>query len=156
MCKLDNPSVKEQIIENIRKSGNTPEPFIPSAESINLNDWEMECDENDKVIAQGNLESNSGDWYSCTIQKVYVDEKYRGKGIGERIVQNLIFKAKAKKNKGFDDCQILTADVDRSNEVSRNLFEKVGFKIKESFCVPGDKKKADVLRMTLAEIRNCR
>ena len=156
MCKLQTiHDAREQIINNIRNSKQTPENFIPKSDEINLDEWELECDDNDKIIGQGNLYSNKGDWYSCTIQKLYIHPDFRGKGIGRNIVGRLINKAKNKKDNGFDDCQILTADVDRNNEASRNLFEKMGFKIRETFCVPEDNKKADVLRMTLAGIKKC-
>ena len=152
MCK--NVS-KEQIISNIRNSKQTPEGFIPRENEIDINDWELECDDKGDIIAQGNLYSNKGDWYSCTIQKLYVRPDFRGKGIGKNIVKRLIDKAKMRKDKGMDDCQILTADVDRNNVASRDLFEKMGFKIRETFCIPGENKKADVLRMSLTGIRGC-
>lgn len=148
-------NIKEQIINNIRNSKQTPEAFIPKADEIDLNDWELECDDKGDVIAQGNLHSNKGDWYSCTIQKLYVNPGFRGKGIGMSIVKKLIDKSKTRKNNGLDDCQILTADIDRNNEASRELFEKIGFKIRESFCIPGENKKADVLRMSLSGIKRC-
>ena len=152
MCK--NVS-KEQIISNIRDSRQTPEGFIPRENEIDINDWELECDDKGDIIAQGNLYSNKGDWYSCTIQKLYVHPAFRGKGIGKNIVKRLINKAKTRKDKGMDDCQILTADVDRNNVASRDLFEKMGFKIRETFCIPGENKKADVLRMSLTRLRGC-
>lgn len=41
-CQLRNiPNIKNQIISNIRKSGQTPENFIPKIDEIKLNDWEF-------------------------------------------------------------------------------------------------------------------
>ena len=150
-------NIKEQIVDNIRNSKETPEQFIPTADRIDLNNWELECDNKGKVVAQGELHSNEGDWYSCTLQKVFVDESRRGEGLGRMVVNRLIEKAKHKKVGNLDDCQLLTADINRSNLPSRNLFESSGFKITNSFCVPGDNVKADVLRMTLnnAKISGC-
>lgn len=157
LCKVDNrEKASSQIIDNIRKSNQTPESSIPKIEDINLDDWELECDKKGDVIGQANLYSNKGDWYSCTVQKVFVHPSHRNKGIANKLVSKIIEKARNRKDNGLPDCQILTADIDRSNVPSRTVFEKAGFKIKDSFCVPGENTKADVLRMSLTGIRNCK
>lgn len=158
--------VKRKIAETMRTSGQTPEAGIEDfVEKANLDNWTLKCDSDDpsdpdNIIGVGNLHANKGDWYSCTIQKLFVEKKFRKQGVGNAIVDDIMEKAKEKENPTFGtpDCQIITADIDRDNPPSRNLFEKEGFEISQSFCVPGTDDKADVLRMILdrSKVKGCR
>lgn len=148
--------VRSEIASTMRQSGQTPEAGIDNfVSNTDLDNWSLKCDSEDpsnpdNIVGVGNLYPNKGDWYSCTIQKLFVDCHHRRQGMGEAIVDDLIDIARKKENETFGtpDCQILTVDVDRGNRPSRDLFEKKGFEISQSFCVPAAEDKADVLRMT--------
>ena len=62
----------------------------------------------------------------AVIEDVVVDEKYRGKGIGEKISKKLVAIAKSKKVKRIE----LTTGQRRI--AAHRLYEKVGFKKKDS------------------------
>jgi len=62
----------------------------------------------------------------CLIEDVIVDEKYRGQGIGEGIVNHLIQEARAKKVEYID----LTSKPKRV--AANNLYKKLGFQIRET------------------------
>jgi GNAT superfamily N-acetyltransferase len=56
------------------------------------------------------------------LEDVYVDEKYRGQGIGSKLIQNVIKTAKEK------NCYKLIATSRNSREQVHQLYKKLGFK----------------------------
>jgi len=60
------------------------------------------------------------------VEDVVVDEKYRGKGLGENLVRRLISEAKRKKARYLD----LTTSPNR--KAANKLYEKLGFKKRDT------------------------
>lgn len=61
-----------------------------------------------------------------TIEDIIVDEKYRGQGLGQKLVEDLIKTAKDKKLLKIK----LTSNPQR--EAARNLYRKLGFEMKDT------------------------
>lgn len=149
--------IRQKIEESMRQSGQTPEPIIQDfAWDSDLDNWEFRCDSEDpsdpdNIIGVGNLWPNKGDWYSCTIQKLYVWPEFRRMGIGQDLTEGLIERGRNKINPdlGVPDCAVLTADIDSDNKPSKELFKDKGFSKTFDFKVPGTDQDADVVRMEL-------
>lgn len=76
------------------------------------------CKEDNKVIGF------AGAWLIASegqITNVAVHPEYRGKGIGKKLMESLIYSLKQ------EDCNAITLEVRESNTVAKNLYKNFGF-----------------------------
>lgn len=63
-------------------------------------------------------------WHKAYISSMYVQQKYRGKGLGKLLLNELIEKAKA-----INEVEILLLDIVKNNILAKALYLSLGFQI---------------------------
>lgn len=88
---------------------------------------EFLAEENGKIVGfiGGNIEKKSEFYKTCRIGAIYdlfVEEKYRGKGIGTRLIKKFVLWLKTNK------IRLIELDVSPKNEAAVKLYKNLGFK----------------------------
>ena len=140
-CKfVDHRDKAYRIGEFLRSYGDgLPEIAIDEAtKGDNLDHFVLDCNESNDIVSAVTWERN--DWYLCTVHYLATHDKYRGKGLGSKVVEQ------AMKDTAKDPlCLVLAADITYNNHASKAIFKRNGFEEKSRFCFGAGEDPGDVL-----------
>ncbi|WP_414516494.1 N-acetyltransferase family protein [Nostoc sp. PCC 9305] len=93
---------------------------------VDNNNFILGCFEDKNLIAivAFNQESRIKLWHKAYISSMYVQQQYRGKGVGKLLINELIERAKA-----ISEVEILLLDIVKNNVLAKSLYLSLGFQI---------------------------
>lgn len=142
-CEMRPTERAEKVADFLRRFGDDlPEESIQKAVNPeNLGNVKTICDDEGEIISMALWER--ADWYLCTIKNVATDPRARRMGLGSKVTKKAIDGAIE------NGCLVLTADITATNEPSKNMFRKQGFKEINQFCWAEGEEPADILHYVL-------
>ena len=124
----DEPAIRDLVFKVLREHGLAPDPTTTDSDLSDLDAayvrpgglFEVVVDGTGEVVGTvGLLPLEDG---RCGLRKLYVAKEHRGRGLGKRLVEYALEKAKAL---GFRRVELETAGV---LEVAKKLYESFGFR----------------------------
>ncbi|MDZ8032414.1 GNAT family N-acetyltransferase [Nostoc sp. DedSLP04] len=93
---------------------------------VDSNNFILGCFEDKNLIGivTFNQESRIKLWHKAYIISMYVQQQYRGKGVGKLLLNELIERAKA-----INEVEILLLDIVKNNVLAKALYLSLGFQI---------------------------
>jgi len=133
---------REKIANFLREYGDgLPEDAIEKAtETKMVYNFATECDKHNEITALATYDDN--DWYLCTVRYLATRPDQRRKGLGKKVINEVMRKAKKD-----GSCMVMAADITHDNIGSKKIFYKHGFKELNRFCWGKNDKPADILQL---------
>ena len=139
-CRFKSESgKKDRIREFLYKHSDMPRNAVDELLEKSLDNFSLKCDDNE-IISSATYTPT--DWYLCAIKGLATTPKYRGKGFGTEVVDDIM-----EKTKRDPHCLVLTSDIRYDNKPSKSIFEKHGFEEVNRFCWGEGEKPADILQL---------
>ena len=125
----DDKKVKDLIIKTLIEYGANREGFAAKDEEIeNLTDFYVSCGGEyfvvlfeDRVVGGAGIAPLKGDTKCWELQKMYLDSEFRGKGLGNQLMEKCL---EVSKEKGIEELYLETLD---SMKEANFLYQKFGF-----------------------------
>lgn len=138
----DLNEAREKVYNFLKEHGDgLPEDALKKAtETKMFSNFAIECDNQGEISSLATYENN--DWFLCTIRYLATRPDQRGKGLGKKVVDEVM-----KKTEADDKCLVMAADITHDNEPSKNIFKKHGFTETNRFCWGTNQKSADIMHL---------